>query len=87
MTASTGVRVLVLFLGPARDWAGRDRTICTVPPGSTIASLERQLSADAPALSRAARSIRFAVNQEFAERTCVLQDGDEVAVIPPVSGG
>lgn len=39
------------------------------------------------ALAPLAGSLRFAVNQSFATRETPLQDGDEIAVLPPVSGG
>jgi molybdopterin converting factor small subunit len=40
-----------------------------------------------PRLEAMARSLRWGVNQEFGERERVLQENDEVAFLPPVSGG
>jgi molybdopterin converting factor small subunit len=57
-----------------------------IPDGSAVADVEKAIAtvADLGALLfRAA----FAVNQEYVPRSTVLHDGDEVAIIPPVSGG
>jgi molybdopterin converting factor small subunit len=45
------------------------------------------LVADAPGLAEYERSISVAVNAEYARMTALLADGDEVAFLPPVSGG
>lgn len=58
------------------DWAG-----LTVP--QLLSALQEQF----PGLAGLAPSLAVAVNREYAEPGCVLADGDEVALIPPVSGG
>jgi len=59
----------------------------TLPDGSTVADLWAVLCRERTDLQPLSASISFAVNREYVERTHVLADGDEVALIPPVSGG
>ncbi len=73
-----------------REAAGQDRVEVGVPPGTTIRGLWSPLLAVAPGLGRAsaaAGSTGYAVNGTWAKADHVLQDGDEVAFLPPVSGG
>jgi len=57
------------------------------PAGATVGGLFAELRRRHPPLAEVAASLRFAVNQEYVEVDQRLADGDEVAVIPPVSGG
>jgi molybdopterin converting factor subunit 1 len=59
----------------------------TLADGSTVADLWAGLCRERPDLEALSKSISFAVNREYVERGYVLSDGDEVALIPPVSGG
>jgi len=59
----------------------------TLSDGATVADLWAVLCRERPDLETLSRSITFAVNREYVEREHVLADGDEVALIPPVSGG
>ncbi|MCP4594647.1 MAG: molybdopterin converting factor [bacterium] len=81
------INVEVLFFGPAEDVAGVDRRRVELPPGAVLETLMARLCADTPALAGVQASLRCAVNREFVTSTHVLVDGDEVALIPPVSGG
>jgi sulfur-carrier protein len=54
--------------------------------GQTVADLREQLLKNYPALA-SLRSLMIAVNNVYAEDTTSLQEGDEIALIPPVSGG
>ena len=72
---------LVLFAG-LRQAAGFKEEIVTLPDAATIGDL---LDKRVPQLRR--RSFYVAVNEEYAQRDTVLHDGDEVALLPPVSGG
>jgi molybdopterin converting factor subunit 1 len=80
-------RINILFLGPARDWAKGDNAALEVAEGATVADLRRVLAERYEGLGPALNSIRFAVNETFVCDESVLQAGDEVALIPPVSGG
>ncbi len=81
------ITIHVLFLGPSRDLAGTESASLELADGATIAELRRFLSDRYGQLGGAMPSIRFAINEDFAVEAAVLNDGDEVALIPPVSGG
>src|SRR5712692_1179505 len=81
------VRVRVLFFGAARDAVGHDELELRLEPRSNVTSVFKQLLADYPALDRFGSSLLFAVNQEYALPDREISDGDELAILPPVSGG
>jgi molybdopterin synthase catalytic subunit len=89
------MRVNVLALGPAAEWVGERSITVELAAGATAADLARLLAERFPALARgllgqpaeSAASVRLAVNAEFADPAQTLIEGDEVAIIPPVSGG
>ena len=68
---------------------GESETSVELPPGGTTAQLRSILAERFPSLAEAAGSITLAVNQEYLDEGAVeaLKDGDEVALIPPISGG
>ncbi len=81
------MNVKVLYLGPARDWAGCETETFELPREAPLERLIDELMKRRPELARARRSIRFAVNDDYANESVTLAEGDTVAVIPPVSGG
>lgn len=58
-----------------------------VSPGATVADVWQSLAADHPGIAPYAASISCAVNAEYARMSAPVGDGDEVAFLPPVSGG
>jgi molybdopterin converting factor subunit 1 len=74
----------VLLFGIAKDIAGAP--VITAEGITTVAALKQWLCKTYPALEQL-RSLMIAVNKVYAEDGQVIQAGDEVAVIPPVSGG
>src|ERR1700674_980054 len=86
-TDNNEIHVRVLFFGAARDAAGREQLELSLSSPANVASAFAQLLADYPALARFGNSLLLAVNQEYALRDLKLSDGDELAVLPPVSGG
>ena len=81
------VTVRVLFFGPVKDLLGSREQTVDMPAGSTLGSLFDHYTNRVPRLKELADSIVLARNQEFAEPGVLLADGDEVAFLPPVSGG
>lgn len=81
------MEVRVRLFALAREKAGTGEVGWSVADGSTVADLWASLVARWPQLGPLGGSVSFAVNQEYADRSRVLDDDDEVAVIPPVSGG
>ena len=77
--------VHVRLFASYREAAGTNRLDTPLPSGARVRDLLELLTADLPALSRARGLI--AVNQTYVNPEAELHDGDEVALIPPVSGG
>ena len=71
-----------------RERAGRDSVEIELPAGATVADAFEQLAA-APGLAELVERmpLRMAVNREYAAATAPIAPGDELAVIPPISGG
>ena len=68
-----------------REAAGTNRLDVQLPRGATVAELLDAVARDVPSVKRAPGMV--AVNQEYVSHEAVLSEGDEVALIPPVSGG
>jgi len=81
------VRVTVKLFARLRDIAGTSDLVRQVPPGTTIRALWRDLAAEFTDFTAYERSISAAVNADYARMDDPLSDGDEVAFLPPVSGG
>jgi len=81
------MRVRVKLFAQLRDLAGVSDAICDVPDPATVTDVWQALIAAHPTLSPFASSVSSAVNAEYAKRQTVVRDGDEVAFLPPVSGG
>jgi len=81
------VRVTVRLFARLRDIAGAAELARDCPAGATIRDVWRQLAGEFPALAEYERSISTAVNADYARMDRVLNAGDEVAFLPPVSGG
>ena len=81
------VDVTVRFFAAYRDATGLRETRVSVTPGSMLGELVDRLIDDYPNLRRHRASMLLAVNEEFAEPAASLEAGDEVALMPPVSGG
>ena len=80
------VAVRVRFFARLRELAGAENAALQVPPGSSLADVYDALRTKHPALP-ARDSVRGALNREFAGWDEHVSEGDEVAFIPPVSGG
>jgi molybdopterin synthase catalytic subunit len=78
----------LLFFGAARDEAGTEATNFELPGSVDVAAARLAILDHYPALaSRFGKSLLFAVNHEYALPQQTINDGDELAVFPPVSGG
>ncbi len=81
------MRVRVRAFAALREALGFTEQTVTLPEGATAADVLERLSAEYPAAGLAERRFALAVNRAYADRQTALADGDEVALIPPVSGG
>ena len=81
------MRVRVLYFGVLRERLGLREESVDMPVGSTVEQLTIALSRRHGDLAAGVAALRVAVNLEYVDVDRVLAEGDEVAVIPPVSGG
>jgi len=84
---SQSIRVRVLFFGRLKEIAGRTQESLDLAPDSDIESLFARYASRYPELQQYRSSVVASCNQEFAPWDTVLRAGDEVAFLPPVSGG
>ena len=85
--AGASIRVSLLLFASVAEAAGKRQREVRAPEGSTARGVFELLAADVPALAGRADHVSYARNQQFVPPDTVLEDGDELAVIPPVSGG
>ena len=81
------MRVTVRLFARLREITGSAEMPREVDPGATLGTLWRDLASEFPELAGYERSISSAVNADYARMNRELRDGDEVAFLPPVSGG
>jgi len=79
--------IKVLLFGAAADRAGTRETKLQVEEGVTLAEIWPRLAEMHPDLAPMRDTLAFAVNGEYARKDAGVSPGDEVAVLPPVSGG
>ncbi len=81
------IKVRALFFAQFREELGERSAIWEVQRGTTPADLLDDLSGRSPRIAGLRGVVRVMVNGEFAEMSVPLEDGDELAFIPPVAGG
>jgi sulfur-carrier protein len=81
------MRVTVCFYAWFKDLTGCAGLEESMPEGSTVDGLVRKLIARFPKLADVQRSMLIAVGVDYQGRDCVLKEGDEVSLFPPVQGG
>ena len=79
--------ITVKLFAVMRDAAGTPEVALPLPEGATAADAAGALVSRFPAVGPRLRTVAYAVNRAYAPGTTVLKDGDELALIPPVSGG
>jgi molybdopterin synthase sulfur carrier subunit len=79
--------IRILFFATLRDITGMDETSVKAAGFTDINSIFNKFAKDFPALENYRSTILFARNSEFAQAESPIQDGDELAFFPPVSGG
>jgi molybdopterin converting factor subunit 1 len=81
------MKITVRLFAILRERVGISEITLDLPPGSSVANVRDALIEKHPALSSLLARVAYAVNRNYAPIETVLRDGDEVALIPPVSGG
>lgn len=81
------MQVELLYFGVLKELFGGERDSVELPEGSDVAALLSLLRMRPESNPTVLQSLAVAVNREYAQPGIVLADGDEVALLPPVSGG
>jgi molybdopterin converting factor subunit 1 len=84
---AAALTVTVLFFAAAADIIQRETVQLQLHEGVTLADLQQQLYSRWPELSQRLPTLMWAVNEQYATPQTILRAGDQVACIPPVSGG
>jgi molybdopterin converting factor subunit 1 len=79
--------VTVRLFARLREVAGTGELARQLPPDATVAGVWNELVQDYPAMAAYQPSLSCAVNAEYARFKTPVGDGDEIAFLPPVSGG
>jgi molybdopterin converting factor subunit 1 len=81
------VQIRILHFASFRDAVGRDADVRELSEGTRVRDLWASLGHEVPLFARFRAMPPAAVNREYVSGETVLQDGDEVAFLPPVAGG
>jgi MoaE-MoaD fusion protein len=81
------MRVTVLFFGVLKEMLSSESQTLDLPAGSTVDAILEHYRELLPQRPKLWSTLAIAVNQSYAVKGCLLRDGDEVALLPPVSGG
>ncbi len=87
MNAQPRVQIRIRLFAMQREAAGMREIRVELPLGSTVEDGWSAVVEVVPALARGRASLRFALNGSYVDPDAMLSDGDEIACIPPVSGG
>ena len=81
------MRVTVLFFGVLKEMLASESQTLDLPQGATVDAVLGHYRELLPQQPKLWSTLAIAVNQSYAPSGCLLRDGDEVALLPPVSGG
>jgi sulfur-carrier protein len=85
--STSSVTVLVRLFAAYQDAIGTSELTLTLPIDTPVIAIAQQLQTQHPELRQWQDLTRYGINLEFVAPDTLLQDGDEVVLIPPVSGG
>ncbi len=81
------MRVTIRLFARLRDLAGSGELTREIPAPATAQTVWRSLTSEIPSLGEYERTLSVAINAEYSRMAAAVKDGDEVAFLPPVSGG
>ena len=86
-TDCNNISVRILFFGAARDAVGAEEASFTTAAPASVLTVKKAVFSRYESLSAFAQSLMIAVNQEYATDETAIKNRDEIAFLPPVSGG
>lgn len=81
------MRVTIRLFARLRDLAGAGELVREIEPPATVGTVWQQLVAEQPALRDYEKTMSVAINADYSKMSAPVNDGDEIAFLPPVSGG
>jgi MoaE-MoaD fusion protein len=87
MLTSDKMQVRLLFFATLKDIVGAREMQLEVPVGVTIADVLTHLEGNYPRIKEYRQVVLTAINEEYVDQNTQVEDGDELAIFPPVSGG
>src|SRR5437016_10057703 len=81
------MRIRVLLFGQLKDIVGQPEQSLDLQPGANLASVVTHYAETFPRFKPLSSAIACSINQEYAPASSILREGDEVGLLPPVSGG
>jgi len=81
------MKIRVLFFGVLKDLAGQPELSVSAPDRATLRDVLDDCEKRIPRLKEFNSSIAISLNQEYAEMSAAVKEGDEIGLLPPVSGG
>jgi molybdopterin converting factor subunit 1 len=87
VTTEATLKIRTRFFASAREIVGQGSLELDAPEGVTAGDLLQRLAVEYPSLAAYGPHLALAVHAEYVDRDHPLRDGDELALIPPVSGG
>jgi sulfur-carrier protein len=81
------MKITLKLFASYREAFNRDDLELEVSEGTTCGQIQAKLAAEKPELTRWQTVVRYGLNQQFVSAQTTLQPGDELVLIPPVSGG
>ncbi|UFP95782.1 MoaD/ThiS family protein [Gloeobacter morelensis] len=81
------MKIEIKLFASYREAFERDELVLELPEGTTCAQIQRYLAGERPQLARWEAVVRYGLNRQFVAPDTPVADGDELVLIPPVSGG
>ncbi len=81
------IHITVLYFASAKNATGKRRESIKLPEGTTIRELLLNITSTHPRIKNILNSMQIAVNYKVVDADAILKEADEVALLPPVSGG
>jgi molybdopterin converting factor subunit 1 len=84
---SSLISITILYFARVKDITGVKKETMDLPPNTSIKKLLAKISLSYPDIKSILNVVKISVNYKMIDMNTILKDGDEVALLPPVSGG